>query len=154
SAPGALPGLLATLDGYVARGNGRAYGDAAVGQRNTVSTGHFDRMRSFDPTTGRVTVEAGTSLSDIISAFLPRGFFPPVVPGTKFPSVGGMIAADVHGKNHHKDGGFGAYVESLKLVCGDGEVVTCSPTENAELFAATIGGMGLTGTILEASFRL
>ncbi|SDR40815.1 FAD/FMN-containing dehydrogenase [Rhizobiales bacterium GAS113] len=154
SSPEQLRALLPKLDDHVARGNGRAYGDAAIGLRNTVSTGHLDRMRSFDAATGRLTVESGVSLSDIIAAFLPRGFFPPVVPGTKFVSVGGMIAADVHGKNHHKEGGFGTHVETLKLALGDGEVVTCSATENPELFAATVGGMGLTGTILEASFRL
>jgi FAD/FMN-containing dehydrogenase len=111
-------------------------------------------MRAFDPVTGRLTVEAGVLLADILAAFLPRGFFPPVVPGTKLVTVGGMIAADVHGKNHHRDGGFGAHVEELKLAVPDGRTITCSRLENPDLFAATIGGMGLTGTILEATFRL
>jgi decaprenylphospho-beta-D-ribofuranose 2-oxidase len=110
--------------------------------------------RRFDPESGRLTVEAGVLLSDILAAFVPRGFFPPVVPGTKFVTVGGMIASDVHGKNHHRDGGFGAHVEELTLALPSGEAVRCSPTERADLFEATIGGMGLTGAILEASFRL
>jgi len=152
--PGELCALVPELDDYVARGNGRAYGDAAIGLRSSVSTRRLDRMRSFDPETGRLTVEAGALLSDVIASFLSRGFFPPVVPGTKFVSVGGMVAADVHGKNHHRDGGFGAHVETLQLALADGEVVTCSTSSNPELFAATVGGMGLTGTIIEASFRL
>jgi decaprenylphospho-beta-D-ribofuranose 2-oxidase len=154
TAPALVPGLLAGRSGIVARGNGRAYGDAAIGERVTLSTRGLDRARAFDPASGRLTVEAGVLLSDIIAAFLPRGFFPPVVPGTKLLTVGGMIAADVHGKNHHRDGGFGAHVEELKLVVPSGETIACSRTQNTELFSATIGGMGLTGTIVEATFRL
>jgi len=150
----AFPSLLASRTGLVARGNGRAYGDAAIGERATLATGALDRMRAFDPETNRLTVEAGVLLADILAAFVPRGLFPPVVPGTKFVSVGGMIAADVHGKNHHRDGGFGAFIEELRLVLPGGEVVSCSPMRNPELFHATVGGMGLTGTILEATFPL
>ncbi len=154
STPAAVPGLVAGRTGLVARGNGRAYGDAAIGERITLSTGRLDRFRAFDAASGRLTVEAGVLLADVLAAFVARGFFPPVVPGTKLVTVGGMIAADVHGKNHHRDGGFGAHVEKLKLVVPGGQTIACSPTENAELFAATIGGMGLTGTIVEATFRL
>ncbi len=146
--------LLARSEGIVARGNGRAYGDAAIGQSVTLATRSLDRMRAFDPATRRLTVEAGVLLSDILAAFVPRGLFPPVVPGTKLVTVGGMIASDVHGKNHHRDGGFGSNVESLRLALPGGDVVTCSPTESPDLFWATVGGMGLTGTILEATFRL
>jgi FAD/FMN-containing dehydrogenase len=145
---------LAAASGIVARGNGRAYGDAAIGQRTTLATRGLDRMRAFDPATSRLTVEAGVLLGDILEAFVPRGLFPPVVPGTKFVTVGGMIASDVHGKNHHRDGGFGSNVDWLRLALPGGEVVTCSPGEDADLFWATVGGMGLTGTILEAAFRL
>lgn len=141
-------------DGSVARGNGRAYGDAAVGSRRTISTTALDRVRSFEPETGRVTVESGVLLADLIATFLPRGFFPKVVPGTRFITVGGAIAADVHGKNHHRDGGFGDHVEKLTLATAAGEVLRASREENADLFFATIGGMGLTGTILEATLRL
>lgn len=141
-------------DGTIARGNGRAYGDAAIGDSVTISTASLNRMKSFEPDTGRLTVEAGVLLADILGAFVPRGFFPPVVPGTKFVTVGGMIAADIHGKNHHRDGGFGDHVERLKLLLPDGRAVTCSTAENPGLLRATIGGMGLTGLILEATFRL
>jgi FAD/FMN-containing dehydrogenase len=99
-------------------------------------------------------VEAGVLLAQVIETFLPRGWFVPAVPGTRFVTVGGMVAADTHGKNHQRSGGFGACVHSLLLLLPSGEALTCSPTENAELFAATIGGMGLTGIILEVTFRL
>jgi decaprenylphospho-beta-D-ribofuranose 2-oxidase len=146
--------LTAASQGIVARGNGRAYGDAAIGIGKTLSMVALDRMRAFDPQRGLVTVEAGVLLADIIATFLPRGFFPKVVPGTRFVTVGGAIAADVHGKNHHRDGGFGNQVESLLLATGGGEVLRASQDENAEVFFATIGGMGLTGTILEATLLL
>lgn len=154
SVPSSLPALLASRPGVVARGNGRAYGDAAIGERATVSLLGLDRMRTFDRESGRLTVEAGVLLSEIIEAFVPQGFFPPIVPGTRLVTVGGMIASDIHGKNHHREGGFGDHVEELKLVLPGGTVVACSPTENAKLFNGTIGGMGLTGTIIEATFRL
>ncbi len=153
-APEALPAILAERSGLVVRGNGRAYGDAAIGERLTLASRRLDRMRRFDPATGLLTVEAGVLLAEVIDAFLPRGFFPAVVPGTRLVTVGGMIAADVHGKNHHRDGGFGDHVASFHLALPGGAVVTCSAEENAELFAATIGGMGLTGAILEATIRL
>lgn len=137
----------------IARGNGRAYGDAALNPTRTLSMLASDRLTRFDPADGLLTCEAGVLLSDILRVFVPRGWFPPVVPGTKLVSVGGMIAADVHGKNHHVDGSFGAHVTDLDLATPDG-VVTCSPAANAELFRATVGGMGLTGVILRASFRL
>lgn len=154
ASPDRVPQALAGRTGLVARGNGRAYGDAAIGEHVTLATRSLDRIRSFDPATGRIRAEAGVLLADILDTFVPRGFFPPVVPGTKFVTLGGMIAADVHGKNHHRDGGFGEHVEALTLCLPDGRIVTCSREENAELMVATIGGMGLTGTILDASFRL
>jgi decaprenylphospho-beta-D-ribofuranose 2-oxidase len=144
----------ADADHAVSRGNGRAYGDAAVGVRQTIAMAHLNRMRAFDPATAQVTVEAGVLLSDLIAAFLPRGFFPYVVPGTSLITVGGAIAADVHGKNHHGEGGFGRYVEMLLLALPTGKVVRASRQDHADLFQATVGGMGLTGTILEAAIRL
>ncbi len=142
------------LIGVIPRGNGRAYGDAAIGVTSALSVLGLDRFRHFDESSGRLTVEAGVLLSDIIAAFLPRGFFPPVVPGTQFVSVGGMIASDIHGKNHHGAGSFGDHVESFELALPGGEIIACSPAQNQELFAATIGGMGLTGAILAATFKL
>jgi decaprenylphospho-beta-D-ribofuranose 2-oxidase len=147
---------LATARGerIVARGNGRAYGDAGIGAQKTISMRALDRIRTFDPDTGQVTVEAGILLADIIDTFLPRGFFPHVVPGTRFITVGGAIAADVHGKNHHRNGGFGDHVESLVLATAGGDLIRTSRDEHPDLFAATVGGMGLTGTILEATLWL
>jgi len=141
-------------DGTVARGNGRAYGDAAIGESRTIDVTALDRIRSFDVETGRITVEGGVLLADLVDALLPRGFFPPVVPGTRFVTVGGAIAADVHGKNHHRDGGFGDHLENLLLATATGDLLRISRDEQPELFLATIGGMGLTGTICEATFRL
>ena len=141
----------------LARGLGRAYGDAALpapGDFAVAGTTLADRILAFDPGNGLLTVEAGVSLDDICRLFLPRGFFTPVTPGTRFVTVGGMVAADVHGKNHHRDGCFGAHVVSLKVRVGDGRIVSCSRTEYEDLFRATIGGMGLTGPILEVTFRL
>ena len=142
------------LTGYIPRGNGRAYGDAAIGMTACLSLRKLDRFCNFDEGSGLLTVESGVLLADIITELLPRGFFPPVVPGTKFVTVGGMIAADIHGKNHHGVGSFGKHVESLMLALPDGKVVTCSPVDHPGLFEATIGGMGLTGTILQTTFRL
>lgn len=151
--PDAIGPVLRDADTLIARGAGRAYGDAAIGCGATLSLQALDRMMAFDPASGRLTVEAGVTLAAILDAFVPRGFFPPVVPGTAHVTVGGMVAANVHGKNHHRAGGFGAHVERLTLVTADGARV-CTPSENAELFRATIGGMGLTGIIRDVTFRL
>lgn len=150
--PARIPAAL--VPGTVARGNGRAYGDAAIGTVRTLWTGPLDFVEAFDATTGRITVRAGLLLSDLIGAFLPRGFFPPVVPGTRQVSLGGMVAADVHGKNHHRAGSFGDHVEELELALSDGTLLRCSPRENPEWFSATVGGMGLTGVIVRITFRL
>ncbi|MBX9934337.1 MAG: FAD-binding oxidoreductase [Methylobacterium sp.] len=152
--PDRLPELIAGCTDYVARGNGRAYGDAAIGLYQTLAMRGLDRFRTFDPPSGLLTVEAGVLLADILSAFVPRGYFPAVVPGTQYVTVGGMIAADVHGKNHHRDGGMGNQIDSFVLLLPEGIAVRCSREAHPELFAATIGGMGLTGTIVEATLRL
>jgi FAD/FMN-containing dehydrogenase len=152
--PEAATHLCASERDWIARGNGRSYGDAAIGTVSTIMTRGLGRMTAFDPATGRLTAEAGTMLADVLATFVPRGYFPPVVPGTKLVTLGGMAAADVHGKNHHRDGGFGRHVERLTLALADGRVLACSPDDNAEIFRATIGGMGLTGAILDVTFRL
>ncbi len=138
----------------IARGAGRSYGDSALNEGLTISTARFNRMLAFDAETGALTVEAGVVLGDVIGAFLPRGWFPSVTPGTKFVTIGGMIAADVHGKNHHGAGSFGAHVLWFDLMTADGSVLRCSPDRNPQLFRATIGGMGLTGVILRVAFRM
>jgi decaprenylphospho-beta-D-ribofuranose 2-oxidase len=150
----AAQAAVQNCDNLIARGNGRAYGDAAINLCATVSMLPSNRILEFDPTTGSVTCEAGILLSDILDIFIPRGWFPPVTPGTKFVTLGGMIASDVHGKNHHKSGSFGDHVDSLDLALADGSVVRCGPNEHPELFNATRGGMGLTGIILSARFRM
>lgn len=150
----AIGEAIAHASGGVARGNGRAYGDAGIGLSRTIEMTAFDRVRSFDPDTGRIRLEAGVLLSDLIDTFGPRGFLPYVVPGTRFVSVGGAIAADVHGKNHHCEGGFGRYVESILLQTGQGDTIEVSRERHSDAFLATIGGMGLTGVILEATIRL
>ncbi|MGH7004960.1 MAG: FAD-binding oxidoreductase, partial [Alphaproteobacteria bacterium] len=138
----------------IARGLGRSYGDAALNPSGTLAMALADRLIDFNVETGLVECEAGLSLAELLRIFVPRGWFPPVTPGTKHVTIGGMIAADVHGKNHHRGGSFGRHVERLSLATADGRVIACSPAENADLFAATIGGMGLTGVILSAAFRL
>ncbi len=154
--PQTLDGLRQCLGNgpMIARGAGRSYGDSALNPDLTVSMARFNRMLNFDSETGLLAVEAGVVLGDVISVFLPRGWFVPVSPGTKFVTIGGMVASDVHGKNHHKAGSFGSHVVWLDLLVADGSVVRCSPTENADLFNATVGGMGLTGIILRVAFHL
>src|SRR5688500_16577445 len=146
-----------TRDAVLCRGLGRSYGDSSLPPPShpvVAATPLADRVLGFDPASGVVHAEAGLSLREINRLFLPRGFYGPVTPGTQFITVGGMVAADVHGKNHHRDGCFGAHVERLRLRVADGRVVECSRAENADLFRATIGGMGLTGHLLDAVFRL
>lgn len=138
----------------IARGNGRAYGDSALNPSSTLDMRLFNRMLAFDPASGLLVGEGGLLLADVLASFLPRGWFPYVTPGTKFVTLGGMVATDVHGKNHHRDGGIGNFVDWIDLACADGAVRRCSRTQNADLFAWTIGGMGLTGVILRAAIRL
>ncbi len=149
----ALSDYLQSADGCVAHGLGRSYGDSALSAQ-VIFTRRFNKILSFDPQTGIVVCESGVSLAELIDAFLPRGWFPAVVPGTKFISVGGAIASDVHGKNHHKVGCFSEQVLAFELMGPQGEVVRCSRRGNAPLFHATCGGMGLTGVILRAELSL
>ncbi|WP_416223102.1 FAD-binding protein [Tianweitania sp.] len=136
-------------------GNGRSYGDSCLNDLGTlIDMRVTNRIIRFDASSGLIEVEAGVLLSDIVAYAAGQGWFPPVVPGTQFVTVGGAIANDIHGKNHHRAGTFGCHVESLVLLRSDGEVRHCSPKTNADLFAATIGGMGLTGLILSATIRL
>lgn len=153
SAPRDQAGLAALLaEGpLIARGMGRAYGDSACGA-HAVDMRHFNRMIAFDGETGQLVAEAGVTLGEIIEAFLPQGWFPSVTPGTKFVSLGGAIAADVHGKNHHSEGAFGSYVDWIEVMGPDGKVTRCLPGE--DLFGWTLGGMGLSGVILRAAIRL
>ena len=140
---------------FISHGLGRSYGDAALNKDGGV-VGHtrLNRFLAFDAHTGVLECEAGASLDEILHYFLPRGFFLPVTPGTKFVTIGGAIAADVHGKNHHQDGTFGNFLLDFKLLTAKGEVISCSPASNPEVFWATLGGMGLTGVVLSARIKL
>ena len=134
-------------------GAGRSYGDVAISNSIWLTT-HLNRFIAFDETTGLLTVESGVLLGDIQRLFGTRGWLLPVTPGTQFVTVGGAIANDVHGKNHHSAGTFGEHVTEFTLIRSDGSERICSPKENSELFAATIGGLGLTGLITQATIRL
>jgi decaprenylphospho-beta-D-ribofuranose 2-oxidase len=139
------------------RGLGRSYGDSSLpppGEPVVAASPRADRLLAFDDETGDLTAEAGYSLYDLWDTFLPRGWFTPVSPGTQFVTLGGMVAADVHGKNHHREGSIGRHVQSLRIRVASGDIVTCSRQQEPDLFRATIGGMGLTGHILEVTLRL
>ena len=145
---------LAALPSAIPRGMGRSYGDSAINPEGVIDMGGVNRMISFDAARAVLVAEAGVTLAEVIAAFLPRGFFPMVTPGTKFVTLGGAIAADVHGKNHHVDGSFGDHVLWFDLLGTDGQTRRCSPQENADLFNLSIGAMGLTGVVLRAAIRL
>ncbi len=141
--------------GVIARGLGRSYNNAAQnGGRVVVRTTAMRDVLSFDPASGEVTCEAGVSLEQLMTGFLPAGWFVPVSPGTRQVTVGGAIASDVHGKNHHSAGSFARHVTSFDLLTADGAVRTVTPESEPELFWGTAGGMGLTGIILRATIRL
>jgi len=137
----------------IARGLGRSYGDSALAPC-VLSTVRRDMLLAFDEQSGVLHCEAGASLDAILRLMVPRGWFLPVTPGTRFVTVGGAIASDVHGKNHHCDGCFSAHVPEIDMMLADGSVVTCSAQQRPELFHATCGGMGLTGIVLSAKLRL
>jgi decaprenylphospho-beta-D-ribofuranose 2-oxidase len=149
--------IAARLDraGTIARGLGRSYGDAALnGGGQVLGLTKVDRYLGFDPRTGTLTCEAGLSLARIIQDFAPRGWFPMITPGTKFVTVGGCIANDIHGKAHHAQGCFSVCVDAMTVLLASGEVVPASRDQNADLFWATFGGMGLLGVVLTATIRL
>ncbi len=142
---------------HLSRGLGRSYGDASLppgDQPDVLNTRFADRILKFDEDTGCLRAESGFALAELNRLFIARGYFSPVSPGTKFVTLGGMVAADIHGKNQHRDGNIGDHVTSLKMRVADGRVLECSPDQHPDLFRATIGGMGLTGHILEVEFGL
>ena len=139
----------------LAHGLGRSYGDSCLNDGGILlDTIGLDRFMHLDSQSGRLRCEAGVTLSAILRLVVPAGWFLPVSPGTQFVTVGGAVANDVHGKNHHRAGSFGCHVCCLELLRSDGERVFCSPGRNANLFRATIGGLGLTGLILWVEFQL
>lgn len=142
--------------GVLARGLGRSYGDAAQSGGATVFDMTTLRAFDIDVNAGTVTAQAGVSIDDLLRAIVPVGFFVPVTAGTRFITVGGAIAADIHGKNHHVEGSFGSHVMRMSVVDGTGQIHDLSPDDpsTADMFWATVGGMGLTGVIVDATFRL
>lgn len=150
------PAMLKALksSGVIPRGLGRSYNDAAqLSGGSFIDTTIWNHVLHFDPANGIIKVEAGVSIDQIMRDFSDHGYFLPVTPGTRQVTIGGAIACDIHGKNHHKDGSFTEHVLSLELATPSG-VMTLSRTENSQLFNATCGGMGLTGVILNATIRL
>ena len=148
---------LQNLNGstLIARGFGRSYGDSAVNENGfTLLTEKLNKILSFDEESGLLCAESGISLETLLKTFVPRGWMLPVVPGTKHISLGGAVAADIHGKNHHRDGSFSKHVRSFKLIDSTMEVHECSREKNPDIFWATIGGMGLTGVISEVQLHL
>jgi FAD/FMN-containing dehydrogenase len=136
-------------------GLGRSYGDSCLNEGGVLlDTTAMRSILGFDEAAGVLKAEAGTTLADILAFGVPRGWFLPTTPGTKFVTLGGAIANDVHGKNHHVAGTFGRHVRQFELLRSDGSRSLCSPTENADLYRATIGGLGLTGLILWAEIQL
>ena len=156
--PERRPDIAAALAGdgsVLARGAGRAYGDAAqLSGGRAILTDRLDRILAFNSVTNVVECEPGVPFRKLFETFLPKGLVPPVSPGTAHVTVGGAIAADVHGKNHDRHGSFGDHVEWIDVLLADGRTLRASMQENAELFRATIGGMGLTGIVVRAAFRL
>ncbi len=144
---------ILSSDSLIARGNGKSYGDASLG--NTVfSTKRLNKLLDFDEKSGIIHCQSGVLLSEIIEFSVPKGYFLSVTPGTKLISVGGAIASDIHGKNHHSEGCFSNFLLSFELMIDTGDVLTCSREQNSELFWKSCGGMGLTGIILSAKFKL
>lgn len=145
--------FILTHNEVIARGNGRCYGDASLGE-NIFSTKRLNKFISFDRLNGIIECESGVLLSEILEISVPQGYFLYVTPGTKFISVGGAIASDVHGKNHHAEGCFSEYVIEFKMMTENGDIIICSREQNQDKFWSTVGGMGLTGIILSAKFKL
>ncbi len=151
-----FPANIAGLhNGALPVGMGRSYGDSCLlKDGNLVVTTAMNRLLSFDSESGILTAEAGITLAEILEFSVPRGFFLPVSPGTKYVTLGGAIANDIHGKNHHVAGSFGSHIAAFELVRSDGSRKLCSPSENTDWFRATIGGLGLTGLISWAKLRM
>jgi FAD/FMN-containing dehydrogenase len=149
--------MRASQGANLSRGLGRSYGDSslpAAPSDRVIATRRANRILAFDAATGVLRAEAGLSLVEVNRLFMPRGWFTPVTPGTKFVTLGGMVSSDVHGKNHHVEGCFGEHVRALKMRLADGSLVEATPTEEPELFWAAVGGMGLLGHILEVECTL
>ena len=147
--------FIFTSNNNLPHGLGRSYGDVCLNENeNLILTKDLNEILEFDKEKGILKCNAGLSFKEILNLIASNGWFLPVVPGTKYVTIGGAIANDIHGKNHHKSGSFGNFVNSFKLLRSSGEIIDCSKTENEDYFKATIGGMGLTGIIISAEIKL
>ncbi len=148
-----IPQIITDSDNIIARGNGRCYGDASLNDQ-VLSTIKSKHILAFDTDSGIIACESGILFKDLLDFLVPNGWFLPVTPGTKYITLGGAVASDVHGKNHHKEGSFSQHVISFTLMIENGEVLEVDNENHADLFKATMGGMGLTGIILSVKFQL
>lgn len=148
-----LQDIIRSSPHFIPRGNGRCYGDASLAGE-TINTIKYDKILSFDTENGVFECQSGLTLDQILEVIVPKGWFLPVTPGTKFITVGGAVGSDVHGKNHHVDGTFGQHIIDMDIILADGSLVNCSPSQFPDLFEATCGGMGLTGMITRIKFKL
>lgn len=148
-----LKNLVKEERGFIPRGNGRCYGDASLGEK-TINTTKYNKILSFDVESGIFECQSGITLDQVLEVSVPRGWFLPVTPGTKYITIGGAIGSDVHGKNHHVDGNFSHHVLEMDVLLPNGDTCTCAPDINTALFEATAGGMGLTGIITRVKFRM
>lgn len=148
-----LKEIISKHNELIPYGNGRSYGDSAL-NKNIIQVKPYNFFLDFDDKKGVLHAQAGVLLADILDIFVPKGWFLRITPGTKLITLGGAIASDVHGKNHHREGCFSECIDSFRLMLPDGSVLSCSKFENTDLFRATCGGMGLTGVILDARIRL
>jgi decaprenylphospho-beta-D-ribofuranose 2-oxidase len=138
---------------FIPRGNGRCYGDASL-EDETISTLKYNKALAFDTKNGVFKCESGMLLEEVLEIIVPKGWFLPVTPGTKYITIGGAVGSDVHGKNHHVDGSFSNHIVEMELMLADGSLMVCSPVLHPDLFEATCGGMGLTGVITTVTFNL
>lgn len=148
-----LEKLADRSEDFIPRGNGRSYGDSALGKR-ALTTLKFDKILSFDTANGIFECQSGITLSDVLQVIVPQGWFLRVTPGTKLITVGGAVGSNVHGKNHRTEGSFSRHIIDMDVRLASNEEITCSPTQNTDLFEATCGGMGLTGMVTRVKFRL
>ncbi|HSN60598.1 MAG TPA: FAD-binding oxidoreductase, partial [Ferruginibacter sp.] len=148
-----LKNTISEFSQFIPRGNGRCYGDASLADQ-TITTTLYNKVIFFDKEQGIFECQSGITLDQVLEVIVPHGWFLPVTPGTKFITIGGAIASDVHGKNHHIDGCFSRHVKEMDLFLSDGSTITCGPNINADVFEATCGGMGLTGVITRVVFGL
>ena len=154
-----LPKNIIEIKNYIkgktiARGHGRSYGDSSIQPNSTIITTKLNKILHFDSKKGFLSAESGISVLEIIEKIIPFGWFLPITPGSKFISLGGMVAADVHGKNHHRKGSFRNHIQELKVIDENKKLIECSRKKNSTLFNYTIGGMGLTGIIYSCKFKL